>query len=96
MPGIKWLSEGFTLKFWIKCKHASELSSRALDESLPLSARAALKLHHVVCANCARCAAQFKQMRGLLRTDFTYREGSGLSREAALRITTELQRKLNS
>lgn len=96
MPGVKRIFEGITLKFWIKCKDASELSSRAMDESLPLSARFALKLHHVVCANCARCAAQLNQMRRLLRTDLTGDEGLGLSHEAALRITTELQRKLNS
>ena len=82
----------------IKCKVATELASRGMDQRLPLHNRIALKLHHLVCANCARYAQQLREIRRLLRkepaTDF---EGMAvLSRAAKQRIETELHKKLNS
>ena len=98
MPGVKWIFGGIKVKFWIKCKDASELTSRAMDESLPLSARFALKLHYMVCVNCARCAMQLNEIRRLLQLEQGARKDDGitLSRDAAHRIEAELQKRLNS
>ena len=98
MPGIKWVFGGIKLSLWIKCKGASELASRAMDENLPPQARFALKLHHLVCVNCARYARQLNEIRRLLQWEpaATQDDISTLSIEAVHRIETELRRKLDS
>ena len=84
------------MKLWIKCKQASELASRAMDQRLPLSARFALKLHHWVCANCARYARQLHEIRRLLRfTPKADEDAASLSTEAMQRIETELHKRLD-
>lgn len=84
------------MKLWIKCKHASELASRAMDHPLPLSARFALKLHQRVCVNCARYARQLKEIRRLLRlAPGADEDAATLSREAVHRIETALLKRLN-
>ena len=66
-----------------------------MDQRLPLSAYSALKLHQWVCANCARYARQLHEMRRLLRlTPHSEPHAATLSRDAALRIETELQKRL--
>jgi hypothetical protein len=80
---------------WIRCREASELASRALDARLPLSRRIALRLHQLVCTNCARFAAQMDEIRGLLRQEQAASDAAGqLSDEARRRIETELHKKL--
>ena len=98
MSGIKRVFGGIKVSLWIKCKGATELASRAMDENLPLSARFALKLHHLVCANCARCAVQLNEIRRLLQHEPAAGKDDviTLSPEAAHRIETELQKKLKS
>lgn len=84
------------MKLWIKCKQASELASRAMDQRLPLSARFALNLHHWVCASCARYARQLHAMRRLLRLMPKADENAAtLSHEAVQRIETELHKRLD-
>ncbi len=85
------------MNLWVSCKEASELASRAMDTTLPLSNRLALKLHHSICANCTRFAVQLNVIRRLIKTDEasdTYE--ATLSPEAKRRIATELQKKLDS
>ena len=86
------------MSLWLKCKDATELASLAMDQALPLHKRFALKLHHLVCINCARYAKQLHEIRRLLRQDWARDndEALGLSPEAALRIETELHKKLES
>ena len=85
------------MKLWIKCKEATELASRAMDLSLPISARFALKLHHLVCVHCARYARQLHQIRRLLRREAVVEpdDGAALSAPARQRIEAELQQKLD-
>lgn len=86
------------MSLWIKCKDATELASRAMDQRLPLYNRMALKLHHLVCEHCARYAKQLREIRRLLRNDAAtdLEDMPVLSHEAKQRIETELQKKLDS
>ena len=86
------------MKLWIKCKESTELASRAMDLNLPLSARFALKLHHLVCVHCARYARQLQQIRRLLRAESIVEPDDSvvLSTRARQRIEAELQQKLDS
>lgn len=86
------------MKLWIKCKEATELASRTMDLRLPVSARLALKLHHLVCEHCARYARQLHLMRRLVRSEakVASEDGAALSASARQRIETELQQKLDS
>jgi hypothetical protein len=96
MPGVERVLGGSKVRFWVNCKEASELASRAMDATLPLSSRFALKLHHNICENCARFALQLTVIRRLMKTDEpsdTYE--ATLSQEAKHRIETELQKKLD-
>lgn len=84
------------MSLWIKCKDASELASRAMDQGLPLASRVALNLHHLVCVNCARYARQLMEIRRLLKWESTVEsyDAAMLSQEAVHRIKTELQKRL--
>lgn len=96
MLGVEWVFEDSKVKFWVNCKEASELASRAMDATLPLSSRLTLKLHHNLCENCARFAVQLNVIRRMINIDarsHTYE--ATLSLEAKHRIGTELQKKLN-
>ena len=86
------------MSLWIKCKGATQLASRAMDQKLPLHNRIALKLHHLVCAHCARYAKQLHSIRQLLRGEAAsdYEGMPALSLEARQRIETELHKKLDS
>lgn len=81
----------------MKCNGASELASRAMDERLPLTKRMVLKLHQVICANCARFARQLKEIRRLLHMEqaASNDDVTRPSREARQRIEAELQKKLD-
>ncbi len=83
---------------WVKCKGATELASRAMDQRLSLRNRIALKLHHLVCAQCERYARQLSEIRRLLRLDApaTKCDAPALSPEAVQRIETELHKRLDS
>lgn len=86
------------MNLWIKCKAATELASRSMDQSLPLSAHLALKLHHLVCAHCARYTRQLHEIRRLLHLEpaADKDDAPALSPEAAQRIEAELHKKLDS
>lgn len=86
------------MSLWLKCKGASELASRAMDQRLSLSNRIALKLHYLVCAYCARYAGQLNEIRRLLHLEWAAdpKDAPTLSLEARQRIETELHRKLES
>ncbi len=62
-----------------------------------MSARFALKLHHLVCAHCARYARQLHEIRRLLHLERTTEQDdtAALSPEAVQRIETELHKKLD-
>lgn len=98
MSGIEWIFGGTEVSLWLKCKGATELASQAMDQTLPLQKRFALKLHHLVCLNCARYAKQLHEIRRLISQDWARDndEALGLSPEAAVRIETELHKKLES
>lgn len=84
------------MKLWIKCKDATVLASRKMDWSLPISSRLALKLHHLVCAHCARYARQLHLIRSLLQSKtIAPDDGAVLSPQARQRIAAELQQKLD-
>jgi len=86
------------VKLWINCKSATELASLAMDLALPLSARVALKLHHLVCVNCARYARQLDLIRRLVRHESAaaLEHEPALSDSAKARIENELLRKLDA
>jgi len=85
------------MKWMLKCRDASELASRAMDERLPLSNRMALRLHLAICDNCARFNRQLQEMRRLFRAETAADDdAAGLPPEARQRIASELQKKLGS
>jgi len=86
------------VSLWIKCKGATELASRAMDQRLSLRNRMALKLHHFLCAHCARYERQLQEIRRLLHLDgpADKRDVPALSPAAVQRIETELHKKLDS
>lgn len=47
----------------IKCKEASRLMSRAMDEPLPLWQRLALALHLAICDACRNAQRQMRLLR---------------------------------
>jgi hypothetical protein len=47
----------------IKCKEASRLMSRAMDEALPLWQRLALTLHLAICDACRSARRQMRLLR---------------------------------
>lgn len=81
------------MKGWVRCREASQLASRALDTRLGLADRLTLRLHLAICANCARFAAQLREMRRLLREPAADDDGkdAGLSEAARARIEKELR-----
>ena len=53
--------------FTLRCAAASELSSRELDEPLPLVDRLALRCHVALCRSCRRFRVQIRLIRKALR-----------------------------
>lgn len=85
------------MKWRLKCRDATELASRAMDERLPLSNRMALRLHLAICDNCARFNRQLQEMRRLFRAETAAGDdAAGLPPEARQRIATQLQNKLDA
>ncbi len=90
------------MKWIVTCKENTELSSRAMDERLPLIERVAMALHLAICRNCARFVRQMHAMRQLihgqsLQMEKTLDDASpGLSPESRQRIETELQKNLDA
>src|SRR5512139_3067230 len=98
VPGDERLCEsGCRMKWILKCRDATELASRAMDERLPLTNRMALRLHLAICDNCARFNRQLQEMRRLFREEpATGNHAGGLTTEARQRIATELQNRLDT
>jgi len=76
------------------CAEMSRLTSRSLDESLPLDVRLQMRLHHLICIWCQR---YFRQLNYLHQAGpkFDLRlpepSGRGLSRKARQRITQRIR-----
>jgi len=51
----------------LSCKAVSRLASDALDRSLPLAQRMAMRLHLMMCRACDRYSRQIRSLRELLR-----------------------------
>jgi hypothetical protein len=51
----------------LRCEAASELASRAMDESLPYLDRAALSCHLLACKSCRRFCQQIRVIRTAIR-----------------------------
>jgi hypothetical protein len=58
---------GFLSILTLRCEAASELSSRAMDESLPRLDRAALFCHLLACRSCRRFRKQIRTIREAVR-----------------------------
>jgi len=85
------------VKWTVTCKENTELSSRSMDERLPLADRLAMTIHLAICRNCARFMKQLHAMRRLIQMDTTLDDASpGLTPESRQRIETELQKKLDT
>lgn len=85
------------MKWHVTCKQNTELASRAMDERLSFSERVTMRLHLLICKNCARLTQQLQMMRTLFRQETESSDAStGLVPAARQRIKTELQNKLDS
>ncbi len=83
------------MKWMTTCREATELASRAMDESLSMRERVAMRMHLKICKNCRRFAEQIQQMRRLFSAEIPDDSSPGLSDDARRRIETELQNKLD-
>lgn len=84
------------MTWWIKCKDATRLASRAMDTPLPFAERMALRIHLAICTNCARFARQIQDIRGLLQDDKQETPNDSatqLSDDARERIVKALQKR---
>jgi hypothetical protein len=59
--------DGLVQILTLRCEAASELASRALDESLPFVDRAALSCHLLACKSCRRFCKQIRVIREAIR-----------------------------
>lgn len=77
----------------LRCREASMLASRALDEPLSVSERIALGGHRLVCASCRRFGRQLRLLHEALKNRRIAPDpDSGLSPEARSRIEEVLVR----
>ncbi len=51
----------------LRCQEVSRLISEGMDRELPVSDRARLRLHFVICATCRRTQDQFRLLRDAVR-----------------------------
>ncbi len=77
--------------FLLKCRGASELASRELDEPLGILERTALSGHLLACASCRRFRGQLRLIRAAIRrrrasTQIAGADDETLSQEARHRI----------
>lgn len=78
---------------WINnCKETSVLVTRSLDARLNLRDRMAMRLHLLICKNCARFARQMHLLRGWLRNEDTGTDAQ-LSDAARERIAQRLHKE---
>ncbi len=63
MPPARTLVKILTLK----CREATELMSRSLDDDLGLGDRLAMRLHTLICRPCRRFRTQIGRIRRCLR-----------------------------
>lgn len=75
------------------CREVTRLQSDALDQNLPFSKRAGLRLHLLVCSWCRRYAKQIRFLREALRNhpgELHEASSQGLSPEARERLKRAL------
>lgn len=72
------------------CKETSELVTQSLDRGLTFQERFAMRLHLLICRNCARFMKQMHLIRTWLRTE-NEAEQPGLTDKARGRIATKLR-----
>lgn len=72
------------------CKETSVLVTQSLDRGLTFQERFAMRLHVLVCRNCARFMKQMHLIRSWLRIE-NEAEQPGLSYEARERIASKLR-----
>lgn len=59
----------------LNCREATQLISKSLDGSLPLSERLAMRIHLMVCDACTRYRAHLRFLRELLRERMRVADG---------------------
>jgi predicted anti-sigma-YlaC factor YlaD len=55
------------MKIQLDCKEVSRLISNGLDETLPASERARMRLHFVICETCRNVDEQMRFLRSAMR-----------------------------
>lgn len=83
------------MKWIVTCKETSLLASRAMDERLPFADRMAMRIHLIICRNCARFNQQLQEMHRLFRVEAGADEdvAPGLTPAARQRIETEMKKQ---
>jgi hypothetical protein len=74
----------------INCKETSVLVTQSLDRSLTFQERFAMRVHLMICRNCARFMKQMQQIRAWLRIESDVNQ-PGLKDEARERIVSRLR-----
>ncbi len=72
------------------CKETSVLVTQSLDRGLTFQERFAMRLHLLICRNCARFMKQMHLIRTLLRIE-NEAEQTGLTDKARERIASKLR-----
>jgi len=73
------------------CKETSTLVTQSLDRKLSLREEVGMRLHLMVCKNCARFMQQMHLIRVWLRSEDDGRAQVGLDEDARRRIARKLQ-----
>lgn len=79
---------------WLKnCKETSELVTQSLDRGLKWRERLGMRLHLMICRNCARFEKQMHLIRAWLRREDENADAAGLSEAAKSRIARQLRKE---
>ncbi len=85
------------MKWMPTCRETTELASRAMDARLPFADRMAMRVHLIICRNCAHFNAQLQELRRLFRPEPGAEDDApGLAPVARQRIDVALRKKLDS
>lgn len=74
----------------LKCKQASQLASRALDEKLSMREHFALKFHLLICEYCSRFSQQLKALNVAINNI-----GTNIEVDNSITLPTETKNRIN-
>ena len=72
------------------CKEVSEMVSESMDRALPFHQRVLIRMHLLMCKDCARCKEQYETIRAAMR----YEELDGKDLDASRSLSKDGKERL--